>query len=108
MKVQEGRGSPCTLRNLIAMGAESELNVPEGEQQHICKMGLSPQGFRGQSRDFQDWEMCEGRQQPPALCCDRSSVEGTLCWIGVAGFVHRDWWCCSNISCACAHSVRQG
>lgn len=46
-KVQEGRGSPCMLRNLIAMGAQSELNVSGGEHQHICRVGLFSSGIQG-------------------------------------------------------------
>lgn len=66
-----------------------------------ARWDLSPQGYGAQSKDFQDWEICGGNQQSPALCCDRSS--DLIC---VAGFVHRDLWC--GISCGCAHSVRQG
>lgn len=47
MKVQEGRGSLYMLRNLIVMGAESELNVSGGEQQHMCTVGLVSLGVQG-------------------------------------------------------------
>lgn len=61
-KVQEGRGSPCMLRNLIAMGAESELMSQEENINISAGWDFSPQGYRGQRKDFQDWEICKGNQ----------------------------------------------
>lgn len=99
--MQDGRGSPCTLRNFLATGAESELSVSGGEHQHICKVGLVSSGIGG--KGFQDWGMCKGtsralpvlgqelRPGHPAL-----ELCGWVCTQGLVALEEQQLWVCTS------------
>lgn len=78
-KVQEGRGSPCMLRNLIAMGAESELIVSGGEHQHICRVGLGLLRDTGaKAKTSRTGRYVRGTSRP--LCCAVTGAQTSCIW----------------------------